>query len=125
MEARVSFLRCITDNDDGKFGVIRVMTDGIEERLAHIEGGTIEHQRIGVVFQNQFVDADRKSRCKNLVTQVTQRKRKKLGNLRRIVDEQDAAQAYPYFLGTPKPGNRFFLPSQGSRSITHTRPPAV
>jgi hypothetical protein len=28
-------------------------------------------------------------------------------------------------LGTPKPGNRFFLPSQGSRSITHTRPPAV
>jgi hypothetical protein len=125
MEARVGLLRRITDNDDGKLGVIRVVTHGIEERLAHVEGGTIEHERVGVVFQNQFVDGYSKSRRENLVAQVTQRKREKLGYLRRVVDEQDAAQAYPYFLGTPEPGKRFFLPSQGSRSITHTRPPAV
>jgi len=72
MEARVSFLRCITNNDDGKFGVIRVMTHGVEERLAHVEGGTIEHERIGMVFQNQLVDGYGKSRCENFVAQITQ-----------------------------------------------------
>src|SRR6266705_6179 len=112
-EARVSLLRCVTDDYDGKLGVIRVVTHGVEERLAHVEGGTVEHERIGSLLQNQLVD------------EITKRKGQKLGNLRRVVDEQDAAQSVRYFLPAPAPGSRFFLPSEGSRSRTHTRPPAV
>ncbi len=124
-EARVSLLRCVTDDYDGKLGVIRVVTHGVEERLAHVEGGTVEHERIGSLLQNQLVDGVDISRCEDLVAEITKRKGQKLGNLRRVVDEQDAAQSVRYFLPAPAPGSRFFLPSEGSRSRTHTRPPAV
>ncbi len=120
-EARVSLVRY----DDGKLGVIRVVTHGVEERLAHVEGGTVEHERIGSLLQNQLVDGVGISRCEDLVAEITKRKGEKLGNLRRVVDEQDAAQSVRYFLPAPAPGSRFFLPSEGSRSRTHTRPPAV
>ena len=50
-EARVSLLRRVTDDDDGKFGVIRVITHGVEERLAHIVDGTIEHESISALLR--------------------------------------------------------------------------
>lgn len=93
-EARVSLLWRVADDDDGKLDVIRVVTHSVKERLAHVEGGTIEYERIGSLLENQFVDGDRISRCQDLIAEVTQRKRQKLGNLRRVIDEQDAAQAY-------------------------------
>src|SRR5713101_6209426 len=95
-EARVGLLRSVTDDDDGKLDVIRVVTHGVCI-----------------------------SRSEDRVAEITKRKGQKLGNLRRVVDEQDAAQSMRYFLPAPAPGSRFFLPSEGSRSRTHTRPPAV
>src|ERR1039458_2179670 len=93
-KARVRNLRGVADDDDGKAGVIRMVTHGVEERLAHVVGGAVEHERIGALLENQLVDGDGVSRCKDLVAAVTQRKCQQLGNLRRVVDEQDAAQAY-------------------------------
>ena len=94
-EARVSLLRCVTDDDDGQLGVIRVMPHRVEERFAHLESATVEHEGVGALLQNQFVDGSGISGCEDFVAAVTQRKRQQLGNLRRVVDEQDAAQPYP------------------------------
>src|SRR5271165_4597680 len=93
-KARVGHLRCVGDDDDGKLSVVRVVTHVVEERLAHVEGGTVEHECIGAVLLNQFVDGVGKSGCEDLVAEVTQCKRQELGNLRRVVDEQDAGQPY-------------------------------
>ena len=94
-EAGVSLLRRVTDDDDGQLGVIRVIPHRVEERFAHLESATVQHQGVGALLQNQFVDGSGISRCQDLVAAVTQRKRQQLGNLRRVVDEQDAAQPYP------------------------------
>src|SRR5208337_3223709 len=89
-KACVSLLRCVADDDNGKLGVIRMVTHGVEERLAHVEGGAVEHERVGALLENQLVDSDGVSRCADLVAVVTQRKRQQLGYLRRVVNEQDA-----------------------------------
>ena len=102
-----------------------MMTYAIEERLAHVVGCTVEHDRIGALLRNQLVDCGRESGREDLVPVVTQRERQKLGNLRRVVDKQDAAQNKRYFLAVPVPGRRGFLPAQASRSMTQMRPPAV
>lgn len=73
--------------------MIRMVTHAVEQRLAHIIGGAVEHERIGMLLENQLVDCRGISLCENLVAAVTQRKCQKLGNLRRVVNEQDAAQA--------------------------------
>jgi len=73
--------------------MIRMVTHAVEQRLAHIVGGAVEHEHIGMLLENQLVDSRSISLCESLVAAVTQRKRQKLGNLRRVVDEQDAAQA--------------------------------
>jgi len=91
-KARVSLLRCVTDDDDGELGVIWVVPHRIEQRFAHVEGGTVEHEGIGALFKNQFIYALGISRGEDAVAAVPQRKRQKLGNLGRIVDEQDAVQ---------------------------------
>ena len=105
--------------------MVRAVAHGIEECFAHIEGGAIEDKRVGLMLPDQFVDGDGVARREYFIARVAQRKAKELGNLRRVVNEQDAAQSVGYFLLGPVPGSRFFLPSQGSRSITHIRPPAV
>src|SRR5271166_3745688 len=99
-EAPVSFSLCVSDDYDGKIGVVRMVTQAVKERLAHVEGGTVEHERIGAVLQNQLVDGRGISRCEDLVAEVTQRKRQQLGNLRRVVDEQDARQPYLLLAGS-------------------------
>src|SRR5271156_5688732 len=93
-EAGVGHLRCVTDDDHGKLAMIRMMTQGVEECFAHGIGGTIQHERIGDVLPNQFVDGSRASLCEDLVAGVPQRNRQKLGDLPCVVDEQDAAQGY-------------------------------
>jgi len=97
----------------------------VEERLAHLEGGAVEHERIGALLLNQLVDCGTVTRREDRVAEITQREREQLGDLRRVVDEQDAAQSYAYFLPGPVPGSRGFLAAQGSRSMTQIRPPAV
>src|SRR6266481_9852116 len=93
-EARVSLLRRVTDDDDGKFGVIRVITHGVEERLAHIVDGTIEHEGIGALLNDQLIDSGGIAGGENVVAAVAQRKRQQFGDFRRIVDEQDAPHPY-------------------------------
>ena len=105
--------------------MVRAVAHGVEKRFAHIEGGAVEDKRVGLMFSDQFVDADRVARREYFIARVAQRKAEKFGDLRRVVNEQDAAQSVRYYLLGPVPGRRFFLPSHGSRSITHIRPPAV
>jgi hypothetical protein len=88
-----SGLRRITNNDDRELGVSRVVPHNVEESLAHIKGSTVQDQRVGLVLDNQFVYGDGVPRREDLVTEIPQGKGQKLGNLRRVVDEQDAAQA--------------------------------
>jgi len=57
-KACVSLLWSVTDDNDGEFGVFGVMTHCVEERLAHIEGGAIEDERIGSMLENEFVNRD-------------------------------------------------------------------
>jgi hypothetical protein len=123
-EARVSLFGSVTDDDDGKFGVILVFANGVEERLAHIENRTIEHERIGALLHKQIVDVSGVPGGENVVAAIAQCKRQQFGDFRRVVDKQDAPQPY-YFLPVSAKGSRFFLPAEGSRSRTHTRPPAV
>ena len=104
--------------------MVGAVAHGVEKRFAHIEGSAIEDKRVGLMLQDQFVDGDGVARREYFIARVAQRKTKKLGDLRRVVNEQDAAQSVRYLLG-PVPGKRFFLPSHGSRSITQIRPPAV
>src|SRR5882762_8300973 len=92
-EARVSLLRRVTDDDDGKSGVIRVITHGVEERLAHIVDGTIEHEGIGALLNDELINGGGIAGGENVVAAVAQRKRQQLGDFRRVVDEQDAPQA--------------------------------
>ncbi len=73
--------------------MIRMMTHAVEERLAHVIRRAVEHDRIGVLLQNQFVHGRGIAVCVHLIASVAQGKRQKLGNLRRVVDEQNAAQA--------------------------------
>ena len=105
--------------------MVRAVAHSVEKRFAHIVGGAIEDKRVGLIFPDQFVDADGVPRREYFIARVAQRKTEELSNLRRVVNEQDAAQSVGYFLLGPVPGSRFFLLSQGSRSMTHIRPPAV
>jgi len=73
--------------------VIRVVAHDIEQGLAHIESGTVEDEGIGAQVPNQIVDGIGEALSEDLMAAVTQRKGQKLGDLRRVVDEQDAAQA--------------------------------
>src|SRR4029077_16287009 len=93
-EARIGLFRCVTDNDDGKPSVIRITAYGVEERLTHIVGRTIEHESVHLLLQDELVDGVSKAGRKDCVSAVTQRKRQKLGDLRRVVNEQDAWQPY-------------------------------
>ena len=69
-EAGVSHLRCVADYDHGKLDVIRMMTQGVEQRLAHSVGGTVQDERIGDVLPNQFVHGSRISLCEDRVAMV-------------------------------------------------------
>jgi len=50
-----------------------MMADSVEERFAHVEGGTVEHQRISAMLVNQFIHRDGISRRENFVAKVAQR----------------------------------------------------
>jgi len=73
--------------------MVGVVTHGIEQRLAHIIRSAIQHQRYGLLRNNQFVDADVVSLREDLEARVALGKRQQLGNLRRVVDKQDTLQA--------------------------------
>ena len=102
----------------------RVVSHHIEERFAHVEGGTIEHERVGALVDDPLADRDGVAGGDDVVPAVAQREGQQLGDLGRVVDEQNASRRV-HFLPEPAPGRRFFFPAAGSRSRTHTRPPAV
>ena len=54
--------------------MIRVVAHAIEDRLTHVIGGAVEHQRVGTLLVKQIVDGGGKSRCEHFVAAVTQRK---------------------------------------------------
>jgi hypothetical protein len=86
-KAHVSLVLCVSNDDDGKPDMVRVVTQAVEECLAHIEGGTVQHDSIGALLCNQLIDGRGVSCCDDLMSPVTQRKGQQLGNLRRVVDE--------------------------------------
>ncbi len=73
--------------------MVRAVAHRVEKRFAHIEGSAIEDKRVGLMLPDQFVDGDCVARREYFIARVAQRKTKKLGDLRRVVNEQDAAQA--------------------------------
>src|SRR3981189_581145 len=91
-EARVSLLRRVTDDDDGKSGVIRIITHGVEERLALVIDGTIEHESIGALLNDELINGGGIAGGENVVAAVAKRKRQQLGDFRCVVDEQEAPQ---------------------------------
>ena len=67
--------------------MIGIIAHGVEERLAHVVCGAVEHHRIGVVLDHQFVDGRREPFRAHLVAAITQGEGQELGNLGRIVNE--------------------------------------
>src|ERR1700693_5009533 len=93
-EARVSRLRCIADDHNGNLGVLGILAHRVEERFAHVVRGTIEHQRVSMLLSNHFINGCRVTGRKYFVAVVSQRKRQKLRNLRRVVDQQYPARRH-------------------------------
>ena len=122
-QACIRLLRRVADDYDRKGGVRRIVAHHIEERFAHLEDGTIEDERVGTLLDDPFIDSVREAGGDHVVPVVAQRKREQFGDLWCVINEEDPSRFH--FLAAPAPGNRFFLPSDGSRSSTHTRPPAV
>ena len=102
----------------------RIVPDHIEERFAHVEEGTIEDERVGALIDDPLAHGVCVAGGDDVEPVVAQREGQELCDLRRVVDEQNASRRV-HFLPEPAPGSRFFLPAEGSRSSTHTRPPAV
>ena len=102
----------------------RVVSHHIEERFAHVVGGAIEHERVCARVDDPLADRVGVAAGDDVVAAVAERKGQQLRDLRRVVDEQNASRGV-HFLPEPAPGNLFFFPAAGSRSRTHTRPPAV
>src|ERR1700757_4042308 len=92
-KTRIGKLGRVTDNSHRKFGMVRPVTHSVEKRFAHVKGCAIEDKRVGLMLSDQFVDGDGVARGEYFIARVAQRKSKKLGYLRRVVNEQDAAQA--------------------------------
>lgn len=86
-EARVSRLRCVADDYNRKLDVLGILAYRVEERFAHVVGGTIEHERVRMLLSNHFMNGCRVTGRKYFVAVVSQRERQKLGNLRRVVDQ--------------------------------------
>jgi len=105
--------------------MVRIVAHGVEERLAHVVRRTIEYHCKSPLLLDQVVDCRIVAFREDFVAVIMQRERKKLRDFRRVVNQQDPAQAFGYFFAGPVPGSRGFLAAAGSRSITHTRPPAV
>ncbi len=92
-ETCVGLLRSVADDDDGKLGVIRMMrtvskSDSLMSKAE--QSSTSASARCSTTSS---LTADGISGCEDFVSGVAQRERQQLGDLRRVVDEQDAAQA--------------------------------
>ena len=105
--------------------MIRMIAHRVEDRLAHIVSGAIQHDRVGALLYNEIVDASCVPGGIDIVAMIAQREREQFGNFRSVVNQQDAMQSISYFLAGPEPGNRALLLALGSISITQIRPPAV
>src|SRR4029077_11231576 len=77
-ETFVRLFRSVTNDDNGKLGVIRVVAHGVEERLAHVVHGTVEDQRIGALLHDQLVHGVGKARGEDFEAAVLQSDRQKL-----------------------------------------------
>ena len=92
-KARIGNLGRVADDNYREFGMIRTMAHSVKKRFAHIKGCAIEYKSVGLTLLDQFVDGDGVARRKDFIARVAQRKTKKLGYLRRVVNEQDTVQA--------------------------------
>src|SRR5262245_51555951 len=110
-----------------------IAADEVEERLAHLVDGAVEDERIGARIGETLVDGGGEAGGDHAVAAVAQRERQQLGDLRSVIDEEDppcrslcggGGRAH-FTLPEPVFGRRFFFVSDGSRSSTHTRPPAT
>src|ERR1700676_1820126 len=91
-EAFVSLFRSVTNDDNGKLGEFRVVPHHVKKRLAHVIYGAVEDQRVRELLQEQLDNGICKSGSEDFKAAIAQSEGKKLGDLRRIVDEQDARQ---------------------------------
>ena len=73
VEALIGQFRRIADYNDRSPSVVRILPDHIEERLAHVVGGAIEDNCIGVVLVNQFVYGRCVALCVDFVSEIAQR----------------------------------------------------
>ena len=101
----------------------RAAAAGAGEVLSRDRNRAVYAAQVALI-DDQLVDRVGKAAGDDLVPAIAQRKREQLGDLGGVVDQKDPSSAV-HFLAAPVPGSRFFLPSDGSRSSTHTRPPAV
>src|SRR6185503_6130138 len=132
-QARVGLLRRIADDHDRQVGKRRIAADDVEERLAHLVDRAVEDERIGALVGEMLVDRGREAGGNHAIAAVAQRERQQLGNLGGVVDEEDPPRQslrggggrVHFVLPEPVFGRRFFFVSDGSRSSTHTRPPAT
>src|ERR1019366_6547818 len=102
----------------------RLVSYHIEERFTHVEGGAIEHERVGALLDKSLADRDGVAGGDDFVPVVAEREGQQFGDLGRVVDEQNTP-GRAHFLRESVPSSRFFSLADGSRSITHARPPAV
>jgi hypothetical protein len=105
--------------------MLGMIAHDVEQRFAHVEHRAIEHDGVGVFVGNELVDGRRESGGRHLVAAVAERKRQELGDLGRVVNQDYAAGRHIKVQGLDACSSLFFFPAAGSRSRTHTRPPAV
>ena len=103
----------------------RVVSHHVEERFAHVEGGTIEHERVGALIDDPLADRDGVAGGDDVVPVVAQREGQQFGDLGRVVDEQNASRSRSLLAGAGARQALLLCPADGSRSNTHSRPPAV
>ena len=75
-KARIGKLGRVADDSHRKFGMVRAVAHRVEKRFAHIEGGAIEDERIGLMLPDQFVDGNSVARREYFIARVAQRKTK-------------------------------------------------
>ena len=78
--------------------MIGVRTHGIEQRLAHVEHGTIEHEGVRVLLGDELGDLVGEARGEHVIAVIAQRERQQLGDLGGVVDEQNARQITSFVL---------------------------
>ena len=122
-EGRVRFLRRVAHEDDREPRVPGLAPEGVEERLAHVERREVEDDGVRAGAGRELSDRGGEARRDDVEAAVPERERQELGDLGRVVDEEDARR--PVHEALSAPASRSFGPAAGSRSKAQTLPPAT